>query len=131
MNALLSLLINLIIIFGMVVAVGLSYIAIWTFLFFPVMKLNKFNEAKANFNREYNKIEVEHAKLLGLTEQQKEKYDKVVLLKQKVIDEKYKVEEDLKQKQKLKKEHELEFALFNKWRDTAAGKRAMKELKKS
>jgi hypothetical protein len=127
MNGLLDILVAMAIILGIVVLGGITYSAIWIFLFTPIRKLDDRNERLAEANREFNKIEVKHAQLVKFTEEQQKIYDEYVLNKQKVLDETSKLEDELKRKQRLKKDYEKEFSIFNQWRETSAGKKAFKK----
>jgi predicted membrane protein len=98
-NILLNFLLAMFIILAIIILLGLSYASIWVFLFSPIKQLDKRNERLAEANREYNKIEVEHAKMVNLNEEQKKVYDKWSVKKQQLIDEVKETEKELKRKQ--------------------------------
>lgn len=99
LNTLLNVLLSMFIIFGITVLIGLTYASIWLFLFSPIKQLDKRNERLAEANREYNKIEVEHAKMISLNEEQKKVYEAWAIKKQKLKDEISDAEKELKRKQ--------------------------------
>lgn len=99
LNTLLNVLLSMFVIFGITVLIGLTYASIWVFLFSPIKQLDKRNERLAEANREYNKIEVEHAKMINLNEEQKKVYEAWAIKKQKLKDEINDAEKELKRKQ--------------------------------
>ena len=85
-GTLLSILLATAIILGIVILAGMIYASIWFFLFSPIKRLDKRNEKLAEANREYNKITVEHAKMLEMNEEQRKLYDEWAVKKQKLKD---------------------------------------------
>jgi len=116
MNVLLDILYIVLILFAIVIVLGLIYWAIWTALFSPVRKLNKYEAEKLEAEREYQVIEVERAEMMKLNAEEKEKYSELAVKIADLKAESNKLEDDIKRKQKIKKEHEDEFATFNKWK---------------
>lgn len=58
--------------------ISLSYALIWTALFFPISKKRKHEQAVAEANREYNKVQVEHATIIKAKEETNEELKKLL-----------------------------------------------------
>jgi iron-sulfur cluster repair protein YtfE (RIC family) len=115
-SVLLDILYIVLIIFAIIVVLGLSYWAIWKALFSPVRQLNKYEAMKLEAEREYHVIEVENVELQKLNAEEKEKYSDYAV---KIADLKLeadKLEQDIKRKQKIVKEHKKDFEAFNQWK---------------
>jgi len=102
---------------GIAILLGLTYAAVWVFLFSPIKQLDKRNERLAEANREYNKIEVEHAKMVNLNEEQKKQYDKWAVKKQQLKDEITDAEKELKRKQGVLAEVDIKLSTARKKND--------------
>ncbi|MCD4826980.1 MAG: hypothetical protein K8Q99_04305 [Acholeplasmataceae bacterium] len=116
LNILLRILYAVLIIFGIISSLGLSYWAVWTALFTPVRKLNKYTAMKLEAEREFQVIEIENTELAKLNADEKVRYSEYAV---KIADLKHetdKLEQDIKRKLKVKKDHDEEFKAFNKWK---------------
>ena len=126
-GSLLNALLATAIILGIVLIAGLIYASIWIFLFSPIKRLDKRNERLAEANREYNKITVEHAKMLEMNDKQRKVYEEWSIKKQKLLDDIDKAETELTRKQKIIKEHDEEFKAFNEWQNGKSSKTRKKK----
>ncbi len=126
-GSLLNALLATAIILGIVLIAGLIYASIWIFLFSPIKRLDKRNKRLAEANCEYNKITVEHAKMLEMNDAQRKVYEEWSVKKQKLLDDIDKAESELSRKQKIIKEHDQEFKAFNEWQNGKSSKTRKKK----
>ena len=74
MDGFLNFLLISLIVLGIVVVFAIGYFVIWTAIFSPVMKLEKYKTAKLEAEREYHLIEVEHARMIEQNDEQKSEH---------------------------------------------------------
>ena len=104
----LKLIANMMIYVAMIVALlGLSYALVWVALFFPVTQNRKHKEKVAESNREFHKVQVEHATIIQAKEAADENLKKTL----------YQLHYKEKESEQLDK-------------DIAAKKKALEELNK-
>ena len=74
-----KILIDTLYLFGIIILIALMYSTIWMALFYPITKLRKHNKAVAEAHKELNELEVKTNNLMLLEQEQREKYDQLVL----------------------------------------------------
>src|SRR5690554_713930 len=84
--------------------ISLAYTLVWTALFYPITKKRKHEEAVAEANREYNKVQVEHATIIKAKETTNEQLKKIL----------YTIHQKEKQLENLNKEIDSKVAEANK-----------------
>jgi flagellar biosynthesis/type III secretory pathway M-ring protein FliF/YscJ len=128
-NFLILLILAMLLLLAIIFIAGVIYWIIWTAIYIPINKKFKYDERLAEKNKEYNKLEVEHANLIKFTEEQKKVFDEYSIRKQNVLEDMRKAEDELKRKQRLIKESDEQFKKFNAFLESPEGKKWLKSYK--